>query len=246
MAAGLVSQGAPRPAPPRSFRVDVRSLAGRLNPPLQVSGAQYAPAAGPCLLLTNHYYHPGFDAWWIPIAISAVVPLEVRWVTTAVKTYPGQKRGRIMRPLSRFTLRQVEKAYGFFAMPAMPPDPAEAAQRAAVVRRVVSYVRQCPNPVIGLAPEGRDILEGTLGWPPPGSGRFVQHLAALGLRLFPVGVFEQDGALHLNFGPAFELQEPPSPAAPEVDRSTASQVMQHIARLLPPRMWGEFVPENHS
>jgi hypothetical protein len=229
---------------PRSFQADVRPLVQQLTPPLRVSGEEHIPPAGPCLLLTNHYYRPGFDAWWITIAISAALPIEVHWVTTAVKTYPGQKRGLIMRPLSRFTLRQVEKAYGFFAMPAMPPDPAEAGQRADVVRRVVSYVRQDPCPVIGLAPEGRDILEGTLGWPPPGGGRFVQQLARLGLRLFPVGIFEEDGALHLNFGPSFDLCEPPAPVASQVDRSVARQVMLRIAQLLPPRMWGEFVAEN--
>jgi hypothetical protein len=222
-----------QPAKSGSFRADAWPLVGRISPPLRVLGEEWIPQEGPCLLLTNHYFNPGFDAWWISMAISSAAPAEVRWVMTAELTYPGQKRGVLLRPLSRFFLRQVAKFYGFFAMPAMPPDPRQSQERSAVIRRVMAYIRQSECAVIGLAPEGRDIGEQEVGWPPPGAGRFVQHLARLGLQLYAVGVFEQDGALCARFGPPFELNIAEGLSTLELDQAVSRQVMEQIARLLP-------------
>jgi len=231
------------PGPVRSFRDDVRPLVADIIPPLRVFGEEHIPLEGPCLFLTNHYYRPGFDAWWVPMAISSSVPVEIRWVMTEALTYPGQKRGLIMRPLARFFLGRVAKVYGFFAMPAMPPDPRQSQARSAAIRRVIAYIRQSPCPMIGLAPEGRDIVEETVGWPPPGAGRFVQQMALLGLKLAPVGVFEEDGALCLRFGPPFELAVPAALPTPKLDRAIARQVMEQIARQLPSTF--HFLPEEN-
>jgi len=177
------------------------------------------------------------------MAISSSVPVEIRWVMTEALTYPGQKRGLIMRPLARFFLGRVARVYGFFAMPAMPPDPRQSQARSTAIRRVIAYIRQSPCPMIGLAPEGRDIVEETVGWPPPGAGRFVQQMAHLGLKLAPVGVFEEDGALCLRFGPPFELAVPAALPTPELDRAIARQVMEQITRQLPSTF--HFLPEEN-
>lgn len=222
-----------QPARRGSFRADALPLVGHISPPLRVLGAEWIPRDGPCLVLTNHYYRPGFDAWWLSLAVSSAVPVEIHWVITAELTYPGQKRGAVLRPLTRFFLGRVAKFYGFFAMPAMPPDPRQSQQRSATIRRVMGYIRQSECAVIGLAPEGRDIGEQTVGWPPLGAGRFVRHLAHLGLKLYPVGAFEQDGALCVQFGPPFALSIPEGLSSQELDRAVSRQVMQQIERLLP-------------
>ncbi len=122
----------------------------------------------------------------------------------------------------------------------MPPNPRDTQARADAVRNVVTYIRQTPEAVIGLTPEGRDILEETLGWPPAGAGRFMFQLTKLGLKLSPLGVYEADGCFWLHFGPVFELDLPPALARDELDRCASRQVMEHIARLVPERMRGAF------
>ncbi len=203
-------------------------------------GREFIPAAGPCLLLSNHYYRPGFDAWQRALAISAAVPVEVHWIITSALTYPGRLEDRVLGGLSRWYLARVARVYGFFGMPPMPPRPGDSQARMEAVRKVVAYARRTPSPVIGMSPEGRDILECRLGWPPPGAGRFVLHLAQLGLRLVPLGVYEEGGRLWLHFGPAFDLDLPTGLAPGDLDCRASRQVMQHIARLLPERLRGEF------
>lgn len=226
--------------PQRSFRADAMPLVARIAPPVQVLGQEFIPSGGPCLLLSNHYYRPGFDAWSRALAISATVPVEVHWIITSALTYPKPLQDAIMRPLTRWLLARVARVYGFFGMPPMPPDPRDARSRAEAVRKVVTFIRQSPGPVIGLTPEGRDILEGTLSWPPPGSGRFVLQLAKMGLNLIPLGVFEEGGCFWMHFGPVFELDVPPGLPRDELDCRVSCQVMNHIAALLPARLRGEF------
>jgi hypothetical protein len=58
-----------------------------------------------------------------------------------------------------------------------------------------------------------------------------------------VGVFEEDGALCLRFGPPFELAVPAALPTLELDRAISRQVMAQIARQLPSTF--HFLPEEH-
>ncbi len=209
-----------------------------MRPPLKVMGA--APDRSACLLTVNHYYRPGFDAWWLALAVSAVFPREIHWVITAALTYPGQKRRVALMPLSRWALGRIARTYGFSAMPPMPPDPRETSARAQAVRRVVETVRREKDIVVGLAPEGRDLPDGKLGWPPPGAGRFMQAISRQGLPFLPVGLFEADGGLCLNFGRLYRLPAMEESSPREADRFISRIVMEHIAALLPEGLQGEF------
>lgn len=222
----------------RNFLQEARSCAARLRPPLQVTGEPFVPRTGPCVVTVNHYARPGFHAWWLTLAVSAVVPVPIHWVVTAAWTYPGGLRRRLLTPLSRRLFRRMAAVYGFTCMPPMPPDPAEVAARAAAVRRVLAFARQAPNPVIGLAPEGRDAPGGVLQMPPPGAGRFLLSLAGLGLAVVPVGLFERDG-LVVHFGPAYQLSVPAGLSPEERDRCASRQVMARIAALLPAELRGD-------
>jgi hypothetical protein len=147
---------------------------------------------------------------------------------------------RALDPTSRWLLRRLARVYGFSLMPPMPPDPRETAARAQAVRRVLTYARHAPRPIIGLAPEGRDSADGSLLWPAAGAGRFMLQLAALGLEIAPVGAFEAEGAFCLRFGPRYRLNVPASLSADERDREASRVVMRCIAALLPERFRGEF------
>jgi hypothetical protein len=120
------------------------------------------------LLTLNHYSSPTCPAWWLTLAISAAVPFEIHWIVTANLRYLGR-----LGPLSRWALRRLAAVYGFTLMPAMPPDPAEAAARARAVRQALDYTQRSPAPVVGLAPEGRDFPGARLGAPASGVGRFL-------------------------------------------------------------------------
>jgi 1-acyl-sn-glycerol-3-phosphate acyltransferase len=223
---------------PRSFAHDSRWALEGLYPPLRLLGKENIPYQSPCLVACNHYSRPGFDAWWIAMAISAAVAAnrapeadpEIQWVMTGAWTFPESRwKRRYITPLTRWAFRRVARAYGFVSMPPMPPSPEEVEERAAAVLRTVRLARHAAKTggMIGLAPEGQDNPEG-LDHLPSGVGRFIALLVQAGLPVLPSGVAEQDGRLQVSFGPVFTPQIPSRKSLQ--DDQVAPQVMAAIAR----------------
>ncbi len=175
----------------------------------RVLGTQNIPRQGCYVITPNHYYRPGFGSQWSSLAISATVPADVRWVMTGELTFPGSWIAPLGRPVSRFALGRIAKVYDFITMPPMPPRPRDVERRAAAVRGVLRHVTYSPDAVIAMAPEGGDQPGGCLCMPPSGAGQFCLLLAAAGLHFLPVGVYEAEGALTLNFGEPYVLTSPP-------------------------------------
>jgi 1-acyl-sn-glycerol-3-phosphate acyltransferase len=226
---------------PRSVARDAQAAVTGVCPEPQVLGGEHIPPYGPCLVACNHYSRPGFAAWWLALAVTAAVAVhrapdaapEVHWVMTAAWTFPeGTWRRRVLTPLTRWAFRRVAQVYGFVPMPPMPPDPREVEARALGVLRTVRLARRLAQRggMVGLAPEGRDVVEG-LGQPPEGVGEFIALLVREGLPVLPVGIAEAEGRLRVSFGPSFVPEIPPDRA--ERDRAVARQVMAAIARQLP-------------
>ncbi|MBN1303561.1 MAG: hypothetical protein JXA13_03925 [Anaerolineales bacterium] len=222
---------------PRSFQADANRCIARLNPPLQIFGKDNLPARGPCVLTVNHYARRGFGAWWLALAIASCLPVEMHWTVTAEWTFPGRWFAPLGRRLSRLVIGRGAQLYGFTPM---PPFPEDLAARAAAVRRVLGLLQKDPHFILGLAPEGGDSCDGNLSWPPVGVGRFGLLLGAGGARFIPVGGYEEDGILCLNFGPAYELTVPEGLPTEEKDRQAACTMMKNIASLLPERLQGAF------
>ena len=220
----------------RSFRADALLCVGRLKPSLQVLGKENVPDNGPCIVTVNHYYRPGFGAWWIALAIAATVPVEMHWVVTGELLYLG----KLGSPISRWALARIAKTYGFTTMPPMPPRPGDVEARAKAVKQVLKLMKQTGNTILGLAPEGADQGDGRLSLPPSGVGRFGLLLAGSGSAFVPVGAYEAEGALCLHFGPAYRLDVPSGLSADEKDRAAAEVMMKNIAVLLPESLRGEF------
>jgi 1-acyl-sn-glycerol-3-phosphate acyltransferase len=214
----------------------------RLKPSLQVFGAEAIPQNGPCILSFNHYYRPGFNAWWMALALAATIPVEVHFVMTGELTFPGRWYARLGMAGSRWLLKRFSRIYGFTTMPPMPPRPQDLKARARSVRRVLAYARSHPQAILGLAPEGGDQPGGLLAMPPAGAGRFNLLLAEQGFPIVPVGCFEEAGALCLRFGEMYHLQIPAGLTNKEKDCAAAESVMQRIAPLLPDRLAVNFLP----
>jgi len=223
---------------PRSLRPDALTALSTLEKPPLVTGLENL-STGPGLLALNHYSRPGLNVWWGALALSAALPGPLHWVMAGGWTYPDWLRRATLEPLTAWAFHRLAAVYGFTAMPPMPPRPHEQAARAVAVRRVVAWLRSHPEGFVALSPEGRDIPGGALGWPPPGTGRWIAHLAGLGAALWPVGMWEEEGRLCLAIGKSVTLDLCCGDKN-ELDRHVSRQVMQAIARLLPPEMRGEF------
>jgi hypothetical protein len=223
-----------------------RTMIQRMEPPLQVSGLENFPAGEPCVITVNHYSQAGFQAWWMAVAISASIQVDVHWVMSAAWTTPARWKAWWWTPLTGWTFQRLADVFDFITMPPMPPNPRQVEVRAQAVRRVLRLARDSlaqpggQPPAIGLAPEGGDMLDGKLTLPPSGAGRFIQQLATLGLWISPVGVYFDVNGLCLNFGKAYRPEIEPGVSRAESDRWVSRQVMDHIAELMPYELRGEF------
>ena len=192
----------------RSFRSDAMAAVEMLRPPLKVMGKNEIP--GPCVITVNHYTRPGFQAWWLALAVSATFPIEVHWVVTSAWRYKDRLRSWTITPLSYWFLKHAAAVYDLIRMPPMPPRPDETHLRAQAVREILGYARRADCAVIGLAPEGGDFSSpGEVAELPAGAGRLLLHLAELGLAVLPVGAFEAEDLFCLNIGQAYRLVPPP-------------------------------------
>lgn len=216
----------------RSFRQDALYCVANRYPPLQVYGEQYIPSQGPCLITFNHYFRPGFKAWWLALGIGSLIPVEMFWILAGAWTYPDFLRRNLLTPASQVLFRRLAGVYGFTTMPPIPPRPQDVEARASAVRRVLAYARHMDKPVIGLAPEGMDSPVGELGKPPPGAGRFIQQLTRIGLMLVPVGAFEEGDVVCLRFGPSYRLEVADDLSPQKRDQYASALVMDRIRELI--------------
>lgn len=225
----------------RDLRLDARACIRGFRPPVRILGEECIPSGGPFLLVMNHYQRPGFAVWWQALSVSARLRMPHIWIIASRWTASGRWYEPVKVGISRFLFGRLAGIYGLASMPPMPPNPQDVEARAAAVRNVLAYVESQPQAVVCMAPEGRDVSTGGLGWPPSGAGRFISLLAARGLAILPVGGWEEGGELKIHFGPLFRLERPQAGGKrEELDRLIAETVMKRIARVLPEAMRGEF------
>ncbi len=220
----------------RSLSIDSAHLCARIRPPIIYSNLQNIPSTRPLLITTNHYHRPGFNTAWIALALSAVFNQEVHWIMSNEWLFEGSPFAFLLRPIMRFILRSITLSYGFLPMPTMVPGFSTPQERTSGVRAVIEFLRCNPNAILGLTPEGMDSLGEDLRLPPSGAGRFILHLQQMGAVILPAAVFEQNGALHVNFGNPTRLNPPPHLPPSELDRWAREAVMQPIGELLSKRI----------
>lgn len=224
----------------RRFKKHALGMIARLDPVPLVIGEPCIPQNGPGVITVNHYYRPGFWAPWLTAVISAVVPKDIYWTMADAFTYPDQPFGRLKRYLSHQVLIRVAHVYEFNSMPPMPPSPLEVRERARSVQRLMQAVREQPEILLGLAPEGGDQPGGVLSLPPEGFGKLALFLAERGMRFYPVGVYEESGKLVVHFGEGYYLPIDQPDDRRQADLLARTQVMTAVAACLPVRLRGIF------
>lgn len=220
----------------RSFARDSRTTIDGNPPPPQVRGLEHVPLDGPFILVMNHYGRDGLPIHFCAMAISAAVgerrssSSEIRWVITS--EWYGRHIGLLPIPvwLIRWAFRRIARIYGLVIMPRAAE---RTVGRAASMRRIAEIVRA--GDTVGVVPEV--LGEGVLIEAVPGSGLFLLSLSRGRVPIVPVGVWEDDGVLMLQFGEPFTLAVE-AEGREEQDREARERVMVAIGRLLPERYWG--------
>ena len=224
----------------RSFHRDAQAAVHLLKPPLEIRGREHIPASGPFLLTINHYGRLGFPSWWLTMAPSSALPVEVHWIMTGAWIFLDRWYTGLVRDFTRWLFRQVAGVYGFYNMTPIAPYSNDVEERARSVRRVLEYAHRTTQPVIGLAPEGRNHPDAVLGPLPPSAGRFIARLANACQVILPAGIFEEDGRLCVHFGAPYLLETPAGLSGDALDEHVGQVVMRAIAHLLPANLRGEY------
>ena len=222
----------------RDIRKDSQALLRNHHPRATIRNAGNIPGSGPFLLTMNHYSRPGFFILWAALEICAALPQPSIWLMTAAWTNRSGGFDRLRTWFTRLIFKRLAEIYGLVTMPAMPPALGDAGERALSIRRLLRKLREQPDAILCIAPEGMDFPGGILGEPFPGSGKLLLQAANLLNRILPVGVYEEDKRLVIKFGKPYILDEPSIHA--EIDRQVADQVMRKIAALLPEKMRGVY------
>jgi 1-acyl-sn-glycerol-3-phosphate acyltransferase len=205
-----------------------------------VTGEKHIPNAGPGLVVFNHFSREDFSILFPVVGLAASIPAEMHWIMTGAWTFPGNPLRRPLRAVSKWVFKRIARVYGFTLTPPMPPESADALTRTEAVRRVFQHIKANPSNLVALAPEGRDFPGGVLGELPPGAGKFTLELNRRLGSIHPVGIYEEDGSLRINFGPPFDLGSIINSGSNSLDEKAGWIVMEHIAALLPDRMAGPY------
>jgi hypothetical protein len=228
----------------RDLQQDAKACIEHMSAELRVLGEENIPQQGAYVLTINHYHRPGFGAQWIALATTALVPLKMRWVVTGELMCRGKWYESIGSRGSRIFLKRLAHIYGLTTMPPMPPRPQDVEARAASVRKILEYVRNVKNPVVGISPEGHNPPNGVLTRPAAGFGRFGLLLSKVGMSFIPVVGYEAEGIFYLHFGAPYELSVRKDLSADERDEHATQIIMKNIACLLPAHLQGEFACDN--
>jgi 1-acyl-sn-glycerol-3-phosphate acyltransferase len=224
----------------RNLANDISATLLAARPQPRILDDHYIPSEGPFILAANHYERPGLKVFWGGMLASYAVAQRrtkdkaVRWLMTS--EWYNYRIGPLPVPvwLLRWLFRRIAYVYDLVVV---PRSVERAVGRAAAMRSILQVLDRQREP-IGLFPEG--VGGGTLIEPQPGTGAFLLSLSQRGISILPAGVFEEEGALTVRFGPASKIDIPTQAEKGDRDRLAREQVMVNIGRLLPRSLWGAY------
>ena len=208
----------------------VRAISGVL-PPIQVINEKNIPDQDPGLVTLNHYSRPGFSIVWAALGISAQLPEKHLWLMTNAWTNRTRGIDQLRTRITRVLFNRLAGMYGFITAPPMPPALDELAERTGSVRKLIRFIRENPETILCIAPEGQDFKYGKLGKPPEGTGKFIFQIQKHLEQINPVGIWEENGRLIMRFGEPYTLDK--GCKYEDSDMEISNLVMGKIASLLP-------------
>jgi len=225
---------------PRSLAKDTTDfvMSGLPAAPI-VRGEDNIPERGPFIVVGNHYERPGLWMAWPALMTSEVIRRrtgqDVRWVAIEEWESFSVLGIQITSRMIRYVFERTFRTYGLLAMspPTAPPN-----ARAQSMRLAAHAIRS--GEVIGIMPEG------TVGATPElleareGVGAFLMFLSSPKAPLLPVGLYEEDGRLVVQFGEPLHQSLPSSLAKAERDHWMRDVVMLAIRNLIPGALWGAY------
>lgn len=225
----------------RDLGPDIKGTLMAARPQPRVIDDHHIPEEGAFVFVANHYERPGLKVYWGGmLAANAIFERRrarrtLHWLMTS-EWYNYRLAGIIPVPvwLLRWLFRRIASVYSLVIV---PRSPERVMGRAAAMRSILQVVEKQREP-IGLYPEGvgEDVLIEAM----PGTGMFLASLSRRGIPILPAGVYEDDGALTVRFGPPFAVELPQTTDRDERDRLAREQVMANVGRLLPRPMWGPY------
>ncbi len=218
------------------------------SPAPRIVGAANIPATTPFVLAFNHYDRPGLGAWWAAAEMVRVIaawrapdlPRELHLAMAREWWYPSGLGRWLKQPLTAWFFGQLEKTYGTICLPPILGNDQFRGEGMIAIRRALALTRRDPPELIGIAPEGKTGANLALGAPPLGAGLFLLLLTHNTIPILPVGIYEDAGALTLQFGKPVQLSVSSKLARAERDRQAAQHVMCAIGKQLPENMWGVY------
>ena len=208
----------------------VRAISG-VFPPIQVIDEKNIPNEGPGLVTLNHYSRPGFSIVWAALGISAQLPEKHLWLMTNAWTNRTRGVDQLRTGITRVLFKRLAGIYGFITTPPMLPAPDELAERALSIRKLLRFIRENPQTILCIAPEGQDFKFDKFGKPPEGTGKFIFQMQKQLKQIIPVGVWEENGRLILKFGEPYTLDK--GLKCEDSDMEISNLVMAKITSLLP-------------
>lgn len=231
----------------RDLGPDVRASLMSARPQPRVIDERHIPPEGPFVFVSNHYERPGLKVFWGGmLATNAIFEQRrterpdgrpsgrtLHWLMTS-EWYNFRLGGIVPVPVwfLRWLFRRIAWVYSLVIV---PRSSERMMGRAAAMRSILEVLQGQGEP-IGLYPEG--VGENVLIEAMPGAGLFLRSLSRRGIPILPAGIYEDEGVLTVRFGPPFFIEVSGQVDKEERDRLAREQVMAHIGRLLPRRMWG--------
>lgn len=239
---------------PSQLSHDTALLLRGAHPAPRALNIENIPADSPFVLTLNHYDHPGLAAWWGAALIATTIaarrtcePHELHMMMAREWWYPHGYERWTKQPLTNWFFGQVSKAYGTIRLPPVLSNGEFRGEGAIAIRKAMALTHGDNPQLVGLAPEGKTGDNLSLCAPPHGCGLFMLLLTYDRIPILPVGVYEDETqTLIANFGEPYMLTVPRHLPKQERDRESARQVMIHIGRQLPKRMWGLYCEDLQS
>jgi len=218
----------------RNINSDAKKAVLGVSPPIKIIGKENIPCRGSAIVTFNHYSRDGFFIAWAALGIAAYLEEDQIWLMTSAWTKRTRGVDRLKTAVTRHVFMRLADMYGFITTPPLPLIAEELPERAESVRKLIRILRENPEKIFCIAPEGQDFENGALGFPPPGTGKLIHQIQEKEGCIIPAGVWEEDGSLIIQFGKSYVIEE--FYDKQDIDRSVLKTVMGKISEQIPARL----------